>query len=167
MLAPDLQTQRLTLRAPKAGDFPAYAAFYASDRATIIGGPLTDAEAWHKFASMAGHWALNGFGWFMVEDADGACGFVGVHQPPHYPDMELGWVLYGGHEGQGYATEAAAEVRRWTRATLAPPRLVSFIDPANSNSQRVARRLGATTDGTRAAHDPDCEVWMHPLGAAA
>lgn len=167
MTAPVLHTPRLTLRAPEMADYPAFRAFYASDRAATVGGPLSEREAWAKFAGMAGHWALMGFGWFIVDDTEGACGFVGVHRPPHYQAMELGWALYEGGTGKGYATEAATAIRDWARETQNPPQLVSFIDPANADSQAVARRLGATTDGSRAAHNAECEVWVHPAGAAA
>ncbi|MEO1239172.1 MAG: GNAT family N-acetyltransferase, partial [Pseudomonadota bacterium] len=65
--------------------------------------------------------------------------------------------------GKGYATEAATAARDWAVSTLSPARLVSFIDPANTASQAVAKRLGADNSGRRAAHNPDCEVWDHPL----
>ena len=30
-------------------------------------------------------------------------------------------------------------------------------------AQAVAKRLGAVTDGTRAPHEPDAEVWVHTV----
>lgn len=165
---PTLSTARLTLRAPVLADFPALRAFFASDRSASIGGPLSASDAWRVFSSHVGHWTLKGFGWFILDDADGPRGMVGVHRPPHYEAMELGWTLFDeAATGRGYATEAATAARDWAVATLNPDRLVSFIDPANGASQAVARRLGATDTGRRAAHNPDCNVWDHPLTASA
>lgn len=165
---PLLETERLVLRAPVLDDFDALRAFYASDRSTSIGGPKSASDAWRVFAAQAGHWALQGFGWFFLDDGDGVRGMVGVHRPPHYEAMELGWTLFdGAATGRGYATEAATAARDWAVATLGPDRLVSFIDPANAASQAVARRLGATDTGRTAAHDAGCNVWDHPIGTGA
>ena len=165
---PTLETGRLTLRAPEAGDWPAFHAFFASERSASIGGPIASSDAWRVFSSHAGHWALKGYGWFILHDANGPRGMVGVHCPPHYEAMELGWSLFdGAATGKGYATEAAEAARDWAVATLKPERLVSFIDPANAASQAVARRLGATDTGRPAAHDPGCSVWDHPVATSA
>lgn len=166
--APVLETERLTLRAPVLADFPALAAFFASDRSASIGGPLSPGDTWRVFSSHAGHWALKGFGWFIVHDAEGPRGMVGVHEPPGYEAMELGWTLFdAAATGRGYATEAALAARDWALATLKPARLVSFIDPANAASRAVARRLGATDTGRPAAHNPECGVWEHPIGGTS
>ena len=163
---PTLTTERLTLRAPTLADWPAYAAFYASDRAAILGGPHGTWKAWTLFAADAGHWHLHGFGWWTIDDGAGAAGICGVHHPPNHEDAELGWSLWDRALGRGYATEAAVAARDWWRARHAG-RLVSYVDAGNAASQAVARRLGARTDGARAAHDPDSEIWVHPAGEAA
>ena len=59
------------------------------------------------------------------------------------------------------ATEAAIAVKKWACEDLRLDRLYSYIDSANTRSQAVAKRLGATTDGTRAPHEPEAEVWVH------
>ena len=51
---PTLSTDRLTLRSPQAGDFPAYAAFFASERSTHEAGPLGRAAARKEIASAVG-----------------------------------------------------------------------------------------------------------------
>ena len=51
--APRLQTQRLILRAPNLSDFEAYAAFYATDRARFVGGPLDRGDTWQMLAADA------------------------------------------------------------------------------------------------------------------
>ena len=45
---PTLYTERLTLRAPRLSDFEAYAEFRGSERARILGGPFTRAQAFDQ-----------------------------------------------------------------------------------------------------------------------
>nr|WP_235971377.1 GNAT family N-acetyltransferase [Palleronia pontilimi] len=158
----------MALRPPVESDFGAFAAFYGSADAAFVGGPLDRPTAYRWFASMVGHWVLKGYGWFWADTRDTAqtVGFVGPHFPPHHADLEIGWVTYPGAQRRGFGFEAAMAARDWTLATLTPARLVSYIDPKNAPSRALAAKLGAATDGTRAAHDPGCEVWMHPVGAA-
>ena len=163
-MIPTLTTERLTLRAPTLEDFAPYAAFYASDATAFIGGPQGERDAWRHFSADMGHWHLKGYGWFTLDDGEGPVGTCGLHQPPTHPDPELGWLLYERATGKGYATEAARAVLDWQRGALALPRIVSHIDVGNAPSLAVARRLGATTDGARAAHDPACEMWVHGAG---
>ena len=68
---------------------------------------------------------------------------------------ELGWLLYDGYEGQGYATEAAAALRDWAFGTLGLETLVSYCDPDNAASIAVAERLGAVRDPLAARQDPE------------
>jgi RimJ/RimL family protein N-acetyltransferase len=53
----------------------------------------------------------------------------------------MGWALYDGYEGQGYATEAAKAARDWAQGRLAS--LVSYTHASNTRSVAVAERLGA------------------------
>jgi RimJ/RimL family protein N-acetyltransferase len=162
--APALTTDRLTLRPMTAGDFPAYAAFLASGRARHMGGPFAIREAWGMFCHDAGQWALFGHGALMLERNDGAgtAGQVGISAGPLFHETELGWFLYAGHEGRGFAAEAAARLRDWAFDTLGLSTLVSYIDPANAPSVRVAERLGARLDPGAAPQDPGDLVYRHP-----
>lgn len=51
MIAPTLQTARLTLRAPKPADVAHGAAFFAAPRPTPEGGPLDRAAPWRAAAA--------------------------------------------------------------------------------------------------------------------
>ena len=77
------------------------------------------------------------------------------------PEVELAWHLFEGAEGNGYATEAAQEIRYWAYQSHGLNQLVSYIHHGNRRSQAVAKRLGAETDGSRADHEPDAEIWRH------
>ncbi len=168
MTAPTLTTDRLTLRPLRYEDFPAFAAFLASDRSRHMGGPYDHARAWLWFCSDAGQWALFGHGALMIDLADGATvGQVGINHGPLFPERELGWFLYAGHEGRGYATEAAAALRDWGFGTQGYETLVSYMDPANQASARVARRLGAVPDPAAAVQDAGDIAYRHSPGGRA
>ena len=84
---------------------------------------------WRNAAIMAGHWALHGFGMFVVEEkASGTfVGRVGPVYPPGWPGFEVGWGIATEFRGKGYAVEAAravdrlvvCDVRDWTGSSTA------------------------------------------------
>ncbi len=162
---PTLNTERLTLRAPRLEDFEPYAAYFASERAELERGRRDRAGAWKEFSAVAGQWLLRGYGGFSIEDrADGGyLGEVGVFHEDSYPEPELGWMVVSAAEGRGIAHEAALAVRHWAYRTLDLKTLVSYIDADNARSIRLAERLGATRDD--AAPHPEnerCLVYRHP-----
>lgn len=161
--APTLQSERLTLRPMRAGDFPAYAALMAGPRAVHMGGPHDTAAAWGLFCHDAGGWPLFGHGALMLErrDTGETIGQVGLNAGPLYPETELGWMVYDGHEGQGYSTEGARALRDWAWAHLGLDTLVSYTDPDNHASHAVARRLGAVEDADAPRQDPEDIVFRH------
>ncbi|MEN5071928.1 GNAT family N-acetyltransferase [Stenotrophomonas sp. TWI1183] len=158
-----LTTARLTLRPQVMSDFPAYAAFLASPRAVGVGGPMDERSAWGLFCHDLAQWPLLGHGALMIElTATGECiGQVGINHGPLFPESELGWLLYAGHEGQGYATEGAAALRDWAFSALALPTLVSYMTPTNAASAQVARRLGGVLDAMATRTDPKDLVYRY------
>lgn len=166
--APVLTTERLVLRGPERSDLPAFTRFMTSAPSLQAQGETVSAEqAWFGFLAGVGHWQWHGFGFFVVVDrATGQpVGRVGLIKHSNWPDIELAWHLFEGAEGKGFATEAAMTVQRWAKEALGLTQLHSYIDTGNTRSQAVAKRLGAETDGTRAAHEPDAEVWVHSLSS--
>ena len=147
-MSPTLTTARLTLRAPLMADFPDYEAFLASDRAWGLGGPLGTEKAWSFFTNDTAQWPLLGMGALMLvpHGQTAAIGQVAVCHGPIFPEPELGWFLYAVAEGQGYACEAAAAMRDWALGPRRLRALVSYIDPRNARSIRLAERLGAWHD---------------------
>ena len=166
--APTLRTERLILRGPQRDDLTAFTRFMTSAPSMVAQGEtVTPKQAWFGFLTGIGHWQWHGFGFFtVVERRTGQpVGRVGLLKHAGWPDVELAWHLFEGAEGQGYATEAAQAVRVWAREDLKLERLHSYIDISNVRSQAVARRLGAVTDGTRAPHEPEAEIWGHDMAA--
>lgn len=165
---PQLTTQRLRLRAPIVGDFGHYADIVTGPRGCHLG-VTSRAEAWLDFAQMVAGWSLRGHGLWSVEPVQGGalCGFVllGLDQEDHEP--ELGYLLTASAEGRGLAFEAAARARAFAFDKLKWPTLVSYIDPGNTRSLRLAGRLGAVRDTiAEAALDHHCQVWRHPENGA-
>ncbi|MEL6645617.1 MAG: GNAT family N-acetyltransferase [Pseudomonadota bacterium] len=155
-MIPVIETERLVLRAPEMGDFPAFAAHCASDRATFVFGRLTEAQAWREFASAAGSWALQGHGAWSIADKDGAyLGEIAILQPAEFPEVELGWTVMADAEGKSIAFEAACAARRWGFEARGFDTLVSYITPGNVRSIALAERLGAAHDADAALPDGD------------
>ncbi|MGL4309117.1 MAG: GNAT family N-acetyltransferase [Paracoccaceae bacterium] len=163
MQVPTLHTQRLTLRPQAMADFPAYAVFLASDRARHMGGPFDTRGAWGMFCHDLACWPLFGHGALMVDrtDTGETIGQVGVNAGPLYPEPELGWLLYDGHEGMGIATEAAAALRDWAFANLPLDSFVSYMEAGNAASIALAERLGATRDDTAPLQDAGDLVYRY------
>lgn len=161
--APVLRTGRLRLRAPVLADFDNYARLLASARAVYMGGPLNMEGAWHCFCNDVAQWHLFGHGGLMVDLAEtNACiGLVGINHGPMFPEKELGWLLFEGFEGHGYATEAAARLRDWAFAERGIQTLVSYIDPDNSQSIAVAERLGGIRDDDAPRQHPAVLVFRY------
>lgn len=164
---PVLTTDRLTLREPREADFPAMLAFNDSPRAGFVGGGRDRQWIWRGLLANIGHWALRGHGFYSVDTHAGDfIGRIGVIFHDGWDEPELGWHLFDGAEGQGYAQEAALAARAdyHDRISRTPP--ISYIDAANLRSQALARRLGALPEREAAFLDTTVTVWRHPAPEA-
>ncbi len=167
---PVLSTERLTLRAPDAGDWPEWYAMMQSDRSSHIrDSEMTEAKAWRAFGHVIGHWVLRGWGNFVftLQDCDTALGMAGPWYPAGWAEKEIGWSVWSAEaEGKGYAFEAAQAARAYAFDTLGWDTAVSYIAPDNARSIALAKRLGARPDRDAAVPDmPGAEstlVFRHP-----
>lgn len=160
---PTLTTKRLNLRPMRLEDWPDFAGCLCSDRAIWMGGPYDTHGAWGMFCADQAQWAFFGCGALMIEQAQtGTCiGQIGINFGPLFPEYELGWLLYDGHERQGYAHEAAHAMRDWARDQRGLPALVSYIAPENARPIALAKRLGALLDPDAPCNDPADLVFRH------
>lgn len=151
---PVLRTERLTLRGHTAADYKHTQALWGDLRVTryISGRASTPAESWARLLNYAGHWALLGFGYWLVEENESGrfVGEVGLAdfkrdiKPSFEGAPEAGWVLAPSAHGKGYATEAVRAVLAWGEDTLSMQRAVCILDPQNHASAKVAEKCGFT-----------------------
>ncbi len=163
---PRIETERLILRPTAAGDFEGWAALMADEEnAKHIGGPQPRSVAWRGFLSMAGSWAILGYGMFsVIEKASGRwIGRLGPWYPEGWPGTEVGWGIVRDAWGHGYAPEGAAAAMDWAFDTLGWETIIHSIAPDNLASQAVARKLGSTRLGPgrlpEPYHEKQIELW--------
>lgn len=164
-MIPILETERLRLRGFEQADAPAFARLNSNaEFLTYLGDgqPLNEADSWRVLAFLMGHWALRGFGMWLVEEKDSGdfVGRIGLHYPHGWPAIELGWGIHPEHWGKGYAREAAIACGHWGFQNLELESLISVIDPRNQNSIKVAERIGEQYDRTEFVKDRDCLIYM-------
>ncbi|MCR9126340.1 MAG: GNAT family N-acetyltransferase [Rhodobacteraceae bacterium] len=163
---PVLETRRLILRGPEPQDYPDFKATFTSYRARFMGGPLNPYEAWMLYAAEIGHWAIRGYGMWMIHDriSDATYGMAGGWKPAGWPEAELAWVIWPDAQGRGIALEAAHAVRGYFYRN-GWQGMVSYLDPKNLDSIRLAERLGAIKDHAAPSVDGNDAVYRHPSPA--
>lgn len=167
MTIPVLETERLVLREPREADFAAMLAFNDSPRAKFVGGGRERQWVWRGLLANLGHWVLRGYGLYSVDTREGEfIGRIGMIYHDGWDEPELGWHLFDGFEGKGYAEEAARAARAdyHARITRNPP--ISYIDPANPKSEALARRLGAAPERQAEVFGSLITIWRHPAPEA-
>ncbi|MAM62767.1 GNAT family N-acetyltransferase [Maritimibacter sp. UBA3975] len=167
-MLPQIDTARLTLRAPELGDFATYAEIMCSPRAEHMDGPMSREDAYLDFTCTVAGWLLRGHGLWTITARQGGdvLGFVLVNMEPGDQEPELGFFLTEATEGQGIAAEAATAARDHALGALDLPRLVSYVAHDNARSARLLDRLGAFRDAVaEEAVSHDCRVYRHaPAG---
>ncbi len=150
--APTLRTERLTLRAHRLEDFDDYLALWADPEVYryISGEPMAPSDGWTRLLRYAGHWAMLGFGYWVITDRSsgqfvGDIGFADYHRDisPSLDGMpEAGWALASSHHGKGLASEALAAVIDWGDQHFGNRTTCCIIDPNNAPSIKLAQRFG-------------------------
>lgn len=85
---------------------------------------------------------------------------AGVQDRLNTPEVGLFWSVNAAHRGQGYATEAAAALIRFTFERMRLSRIVATTEHDNTASQSVMRKLGMTIE-----RNPYPEpVWFQTVG---
>ncbi len=149
---PRLETSRLILREHALQDFDALYDMWREPAVYryIIGRPSSREEAWNRLLRYSGHWALLGYGYWVVEERAtgryvGEMGFADFHRdidPPLDGRPELGWALKTEVHGRGYATEALLAIAAWGDSHFAGTETAAIIAPENTASIRLAEKLG-------------------------
>jgi RimJ/RimL family protein N-acetyltransferase len=153
--APTLYTNRLILRAHQESDLE-YCVQLWSDPVVIrytSGTVISRQDAWTRLLRHPGHWALLGFGyWVVVERLSGRfIGEVGIARfkrsvvstLPHLDALpEAGWVLLPWAHGQGYGAEAVKAVLEWRDQHLTANGTFCLIAAENVPSLKLAEKFG-------------------------
>jgi RimJ/RimL family protein N-acetyltransferase len=165
---PVLDTQRLTLRAPKKSDLRTLTAFYETERSHMVGGPRDATGSFSSLASRIGHWALHGYGLWHIDSRENGdfLGWAGIINPAGWDEPELGWTLFAHAEGKGFAFEAARAARAFAAQAFKLDGVISYIRADNTRSAALATRLGATYEHDGTVMGTACHIWRHPKEAA-
>ncbi len=149
---PHIETERLRLRGHHRDDLPQCVAMWSDPLVTrFIGGtPSSEQRTWARLLSYVGHWALMGFGYWVIEEREsgqfvGEIGFADFKRdgaPLLRSGPELGFALAPRFHGRGYATEAVRAVLAWGDACLARGRCVCLVDAQNAVSLHVLEKVG-------------------------
>jgi RimJ/RimL family protein N-acetyltransferase len=166
---PVIETEDLILRGYKQEDFEPFVTFCASERSRFAGGPLERPLAWRAFMGAIGHWVFRGYGmWVLEHRATGqVAGRVGILMNDGWDEPELGWHIYDGFESKGLAYQASVACRDHAARHMGLDGVISYIDPANARSVRLAERLGAAFERDGEVNGQPCQVWRHPRIAEA
>ncbi len=147
---PTLTTARLILRPPRHEDFDGFAAMAREEETMrFLGGVGPRDAVWRGIATLAGSWALLGYGMFSVLKRDGGewIGRLGPWRPGgkegSWPGDEVGWGLKKSATGQGYAYEGAIAAIDWAFDALGWDHVIHCIDKDNAPSIALAKRLGS------------------------
>ena len=161
---PVIETRRLVLRGPEPQDYPNFKATFASYRSRFMGGPLNVYEIWMLYAAEIGHWAIRGYGMWMIHDrsSDETCGMTGGWFPAKWPEREIAWIIWPEKSGNGFALEATHAVRRYFYEVQGWEGAVSYLDPKDLDSIRLAERLGCVKDRDARTIDGHDAVYRHP-----
>ena len=164
---PVIETERLVLRGPEPEDYPNFKHTFSSYRSRFMGGPLNAYETWMLYAAEIGHWQIRGYGMWMIHDreTDATLGMAGGWKPAAWPEAEIAWIIWPETAGRGYALEATHAARRYFYNTLGWDGAVSYLDPKNLDSIRLAERLGAKKDADAPTVDGDDVCYRHPSPA--
>src|SRR5262249_24076398 len=125
--------------------------------------PVTEPMAgWRNAAIMAGHWALHGFGMFVLEEKSSGkfVGRAGPFYPPVWPGFEVGWGIANAFRGKGYAVEWALPSIDWSLASFDLDEIVHVMDAENSALKSVARMFGALNEGETMLFSLAVDLWV-------
>lgn len=150
-------TERLILRAPRAGDgllvneavSDSFAALHqwmpwARNRPSIA-----ESET-HVRESAARHRTREELSYLIFKaDGSGLCGIISLHHIDwEVPKFELGYWIRSQDSGHGYMTEAVNALTTWCIEDLSALRMEIRCDALNHRSAAVAIRAGYTLEAT-------------------
>ena len=149
-----LKTPRLILRALALSDLDALVTLYSEEGLNyfVPGLDISTATREELRWILDVYYTKYGFGlWATLDkvtgDFIGRCGLIPWTLDTKQ-EVEVAYHITKDYRQKGLATEAASVIRDYAFRELNLPRLVSFIDPDNLSSIRVAEKLGMQLEKT-------------------
>jgi RimJ/RimL family protein N-acetyltransferase len=141
-----IEPARLVLRVPTLDDLDRWTEMMADPTAAkFIGGTVSKPVTWRILMQVIGAWHATGVSMFSVVEKERGVwiGRIGPWQPLGWPGTEVGWGLHPDAWGKGYAIEAATATIDYAFDAFGWTEVVHCINPTNTSSQAVAKRLGS------------------------
>ncbi|MBE9139534.1 GNAT family N-acetyltransferase [Nodosilinea sp. LEGE 07088] len=160
-----LETQRLILRDFTLEDVPQLAPILSDPRVMKFSpkGVLSTAETQEKIEEFIALYQSHGFGkWAVIfkqtNQLIGYCGIAlehidGINEP------EIGYRLEPAFWGQGLATEAAKPAINYGLDQLQLPYLLGIVEPANTASVKILKKLGLEYDRNTVLHGSEVDIY--------
>ncbi|MEM7278873.1 MAG: GNAT family N-acetyltransferase [Pseudomonadota bacterium] len=145
-----IETDRLVLRPLKMSDEESFCELFADPQVmkSSIGGTKTPEEVKEWLLDQIER-SKSGRGIELLavklKSTAAIIGYCGLNEPLNIKgvaEVEIGYRLNRLYWGNGYATEAAIAVREYAFEKLKLNRLVALIEPINTRSVAVARKIG-------------------------
>jgi ribosomal-protein-alanine N-acetyltransferase len=169
MLPPDVETERLRLRAFTPADLDDLQLVFGDTQVMkyISGGtPRSREETEIGLGRTIEGWQRRGFGFWAVtfKDDDKLIGYCGLVFLEDTTEVEVAYGFRRSHWGKGFATEAARACLRWGFEELKLERIVAVVNHGNVDSQRVLEKLGMTY--RRDVHHFDADLMYYDISSA-
>jgi RimJ/RimL family protein N-acetyltransferase len=158
-----LETKRLLLRQWRPEDIDPYIEICSDAQVMqyLTGKAFNRLQSWRHMAFLMGHWQINGFGHWAVEEKNSGqlIGRIGFLQPTDWPGFEIGWTLAKNSWGKGYATEGATKALEHAFTKMNKSQVISIIHPNNEPSKKVATELGETYSHDITLSNIKVQIW--------
>ncbi len=154
-----LQSERLELRPPRAGDGPMLCAAVTESLVELrrfvasvpwaAAEPSVEASETYCRQAQANFLTRSDLPFLLIERATGELvGCAGLHRPVWAtPQLEVGYWCRSSHSGRGFISEAVRTLTTLAFETLGVVRLELLCDADNPASRRVAERCGFELEG--------------------
>lgn len=142
-----LETPRLRLRRTRHTDIPSRIALWTDPEVTRhMGGPREESILTRAFTEAVERPFAEPYDLWPVEEkitreVIGDCGLL-QKDIEGANEIELVYVIAQNRWGRGYATEMAEALKLYALKTLGHKRLVALVDPENTSSEQVAKKIG-------------------------
>ena len=148
----DMNSQRISLRPFEVSDLDDMCAVMGNPAVMkfSLSGTKTKTETENFIRRSRAQYDEFGYGLLAVvyKEENRVIGYCGLFRQEidGLMELEIGYRLHPRYWGRGIATESAAMIRDWAFANLDREKLISIIEPENTASIAVAKKIGMDFD---------------------